>query len=433
MSSPSSAQRISTPPPASARAPGEREPGSSPAAVPVAAAPAPERSRKRRFAIAAVVAAVGLGAFGYFMSRRGLESTDDAQVDADMVMVPSRAGGTVTYVRFADNQRVEAGTLLVELDDAEAKARLAQAEAEVLAAHASADAARASAELTEKNAFAGKNIASASLTGAAASATATADQNAEIDANLASARALRDKDQSELDRVERLVASGSLASAELERAQADFDAAQAAVDQAEARRVTLKSSTSQARARVSEASARLHQASDTLSAQIAEAKAAADAASARVATAEAERDLAKLALSYTKIFAPSAGVVSRRSVAPGQLVSAGQTVVTIVPDSRHRGRVWVTGNFKETQLTHMRVGQHATLTVDAFGRELHGHVQSFSGATGARFALLPPDNATGNFTKVVQRVPVRIELDDAPSDLMLLPGLSVELTVNTRL
>jgi membrane fusion protein (multidrug efflux system) len=104
----------------------------------------------------------------------------------------------------------------------------------------------------------------------------------------------------------------------------------------------------------------------------------------------------------------------------------------LVPDGRQRNAVWVTGNFKETQLAHMKLGQPAELTVDAFGRELHGHVESFSGATGARFALLPPDNATGNFTKVVQRVPVRVKLDDVPADLMLLPGLSVELTVNTR-
>ncbi|HXK20707.1 MAG TPA: HlyD family secretion protein, partial [Polyangiaceae bacterium] len=173
-------------------------------------------------------------------------------------------------------------------------------------------------------------------------------------------------------------------------------------------------------------------ASDTLPAQVAEARARAASAQARVATTEALRDLAKLDLSYTKIFAPHAGIVSRRSVAEGQLVSAGQAVVMLVPDARKGGSVWVTGNFKETQLAKMKIGQPATLTVDAYGRELHGKVESFSGATGARFALLPPDNATGNFTKVVQRVPVRVKLDDVPPDLMLLPGMSVELTVNTR-
>jgi membrane fusion protein (multidrug efflux system) len=364
--------------------------------------------------------------------HRGLETTDDAQLDADVVAVPSRAGGTVTAVHFTDNQHVDAGALLVELDDAQATARLAQAEAELLGAKAAADAADATAELTARNASAGQNIARASLTGAAVAVTATSDQIAEATANLASARAQRDKAKLDLGRTKQLFASGALASAQLEAAQTTFDSAQAVVEQADARIVTLKSSTSQARARVSEASARLGQASETLPSQVAEANARVASARARVATAEALHDLARLDLSYTKIFAPHAGIVSKRSVAQGQLVSPGQAVVMLVPDGHQQGALWVTGNFKETQLAHMRIGQPATITVDAYGRELHGLVESFSGATGARFALLPPDNATGNFTKVVQRVPVRVKLDRVPSDLTLMPGLSVELTINTR-
>jgi membrane fusion protein (multidrug efflux system) len=409
----------------------------APAAAPVAAVPAPSAAPapsggKRRVIMLSLLAAFLLTGAGWWVAHRGLEATDDAQIDADVVAVPSRAGGAVLAVHFTDNQHVEAGALLVELDDAQAKARLAQAEAELLGAKASAEAAQATAELTARNASAGKSIAAASLSGAAVAVTATSDQIAEANANLASATALRDKAKLDLDRTKQLFSTGAIASAQLESAQTSFDSAQAMFEQAQARIVTLKSSTTQARARVSEASARLGQAQDTLPAQVAEANAKAASANARVATAEAMRDLAKLDLSYTKIFAPRAGIVSKRSVAQGQLVAAGQTVVMLVPDARQHGHVWVTGNFKETQLAHMRVGQPATLTVDAFGRELHGHVESFSGATGARFALLPPDNATGNFTKVVQRVPVRVKLDDVPADLMLLPGLSVDLTVNTR-
>ena len=411
----------------------------APAAPPVAAVPAPSAAPaaapaggKRRVIMLSLLAAFLLTGAGWWVAHRGLEATDDAQIDADVVGVPSRAGGTVLAVHFTDNQRVEAGALLVELDDAQAKARLAQAEAELLGAKASAEAADATADLTARNASAGKSIARASLTGAAVAVTATSDQIAEASANLASATAQRDKAKLDLDRTKQLFSTGAIASAQLEGSQAAYDSAQAMFDSAEARIVTLKSSTTQARARVSEASARLGQASDTLPAQVAEANAKAASAKARVATAEAMRDLAKLDLSYTKIFAPHAGTVSKRSVAEGQLVSSGQTVVMLVPDARQQGSVWVTGNFKETQLMHMHIGQPATLTVDAFGRELRGHVESFSGATGARFALLPPDNATGNFTKVVQRVPVRVKLDDVPADLMLLPGLSVELTVNTR-
>jgi membrane fusion protein (multidrug efflux system) len=403
--------------------------------APVQAVPDPtpaKKSGKSRFVMLGLLGAFLLTGAGYFILHRGLESTDDAQLDADVVGVPSRTGGTVTALHFEDNTRVSAGQLLVELDDAQAKAKLAEAEAAVLDAKASADAADATADLTDRNTVAGKSIAQASLTGAAVAVTATSDQIAEASASLASATAQRDKAQSELARTKQLFSTGAIASAALESAQAGFDTAQAAVDQAQARIATIKSTTSQARARVSEASARLGQATGTQSAQVAEAKARAAAAHARVATAEAKRDLAKLDLSYTKIFAPREGIVSKRSVTLGQLVSPGQTVVMLVPDGASPGSVWVTGNFKETQLSHMRVGQPATLTVDAYGRELHGHVESFSGATGARFALLPPDNASGNFTKVVQRVPVRVRLDDAPRDLKLMPGLSVELTVNTR-
>jgi membrane fusion protein (multidrug efflux system) len=410
---------------------------SSPVAAPVPveeeAPAAPRKSGKRRLVVFGLLAALGLAGGGFWLEHRGLESTDDAQLDADVVAVPSRTGGTVTGIHFADNQHVKAGDLLIELDDAQAKAKLAEAEAEVLAAKASADAAEATAELTEKNATAGRSIARASLSGAAASMTASSDQIAEAKANLASSTALRDKAKLDLERTQRLADMNAISRAELDAAKAQFDTAQAAMDQAQARIQTLQSSTTQARARVTEASARLGQASDTQAAQIAEASAKAASARARVATAEAMRDLAKLDLSYTKIFAPRDGIVSKRSVSVGQLVSSGQTVVMVVPDASSRGAVWVTGNFKETQLSHMHVGQPATLTIDAYGRELHGQVESFSGATGARFALLPPDNATGNFTKVVQRVPVRVKLDDAPADLMLLPGLSVELSVNTRL
>lgn len=410
----------------------------APSGTPVAAVPAPAPSPaapgggKRRVIMLSLLGAFLATGAGWWLMHRGLETTDDAQVDADVVAVPSRASGTVVAVHFKDNQAVEAGALLVELDDAQAKAKLAQAEAELASAKASADAADAMADLTERNASAGQSIARASLTGAAVAVTATSDQIVEASANLASATALRDKARLDLDRTKQLVASGAIANAQLESAQASFDSAQASFDSAQARIVTLKSTTTQARARATEASARLGQASDTISAQVAEAKARAAAAHARVSTNEALRDLAKLDLSYTKIFAPHDGIVSKRSVAQGQLVSAGQSVVMLVPDGRRKDAVWITGNFKETQLAHMKLGQPATLSIDAFGRELQGHVESFSGATGARFALLPPDNATGNFTKVVQRVPVRVKLDNVPADLMLLPGMSVELTVNTR-
>jgi membrane fusion protein (multidrug efflux system) len=393
----------------------------------VVAPPKPAR-RRRPLVIGLVLAAFALAGGYWWVSHRGLESTDDAQIDVDVVAVPSRATGTVLAIHFTDNQTVAAGALLVELDAATAQTKLAQAEAELVAAQASADAADATAQLTEANAKAGKDVAKASLTGATIAVAATGNQIAEAKASLSAAKTAHEKASQDLERAKQLVASGSMPGTMLDAAQATFDTTAANVKQAEAHVATLQSSTSQAQAKVGEAAAKFGQA-DTIDAQLAESKAKAAAARARVATASATRDLARLDLSYTKIYAPHAGIVSKRAVSVGQLVTAGQTVVMVVPTEA----VWVTGNFKETQITKMHVGQPATFGIDAYGGlELHGTVESFSGATGARFALLPPDNATGNFTKVVQRVPVRIKITDLPKDLVLLPGLSVELTVDTR-
>ncbi len=179
---------------------------------------------------------------------------------------------------------------------------------------------------------------------------------------------------------------------------------------------------------VDEASARFEQTSD-VDAIIEQAKARAVAAHAQVTTAKAARDLATLDVSYTHIVAPSDGIVSKRTVAPGQLLAAGQPVVQLVPD----GQLWVTANFKETQIQKMRIGQPAEIEIDAFpGQTLHGEIESFSAATGAKFTLLPPDNASGNYTTVVQRLPVRIKVKDVPSGVALRPGLSAELVVDTR-
>ena len=215
---------------------------------------------------------------------------------------------------------------------------------------------------------------------------------------------------------------------QLDDAQSRYDAADAAVTQAKARQAFVRAGQAEASARVAEASARVTQ-SSSVKPQIAQARAKAAAAQARVATSQAARDLAALDLSYTKIVAPRDGLASKKSVVVGQMVSMGQPVVQIVPVED----VWVTANFKETQLTKMRTGEPVEVDVDAYpGTKLHGTVQSFSGATGARFSLLPPENATGNFTKVVQRVPVRIHIDSPPQDRPLRPGMSVGVTVDTR-
>jgi membrane fusion protein (multidrug efflux system) len=221
--------------------------------------------------------------------------------------------------------------------------------------------------------------------------------------------------------------TGAISQAESDRAETQLKVAQSSVDVARARLTAFKSSAAQAQSRVVEAKAKAKISNDVAT-QIQLAQARAKAAHAQVDTAKAARDLAALDLSYTKIYAPNDGVVSKKSINVGQMLSPGQSIVQLVTD-----KLWVTGNFKETQVSHMRVGQRASVEVDAFsGNAIEGEVESFSGATGAKFTLLPPDNATGNFTKVVQRLPVRVHLHALPPGIALRPGMSVDLTVDTR-
>lgn len=395
------------------------------------AAPAvekPSKSRNARAVVMAIGAAAVMGGGFWYVTHRGLESTDDAQVDTDIVSVPARTSATVVKIHVKENQQVKAGDLLAELDAEPAKARLAQAEASVDAAKASAEAADADARVAETNARGNKSIAEASLQGAANSASVSKQQIAEGEAQLTSATVAFQKATTDLDRAKTLLASGAIAQAQFDQNQALFDTTSAALEQAKAHRAALMASTSQANSRVQEANAKLEQSShvDVL---IDQARARARMAHAQVATSQAVRDLMALDLSYTKIVAPQDGAVSKKSISVGQMVAPGQVIVQVVPDRQ----AWVAGNFKETQLRNMRAGQPAHLTVDAYpGLTFEGDVESFSAATGSRFSLLPPDNASGNFTKVVQRVPVRIALHDVPAGIVLRPGMSVELTVDTR-
>lgn len=389
---------------------------------------APAKTKRFPLVPVLVVAALGAGGAGWLFAHRGLVTTDDAQIDADVIAVPSRAAGAVAKVHVTENQPVEAGDLLAELDAEPAKARLAQAEATVEAARSIADGADVDARVAELNARGNKSVAEAALQGASSLAGASRQQIAEGEAQIASATATLQKATGDLDRAKKLVASGAIAEAQLEPAQASFSTAEAALAQARAHLASLKASTSTAVSRVQEANAKLTQSSD-VDALIDQARAKARTARAQVRTAEAARDLAALELSYTKILAPQRGTASRKTIAVGQMVAPGQTIVQIVTAQT----AWVTGNFKETQIGGMRAGQATEIEVDAYpGVKFHGEVESFSGATGARFSLLPPDNATGNFTKVVQRVPVRIHLHDIPSGVALRPGMSAELSVDTR-
>jgi membrane fusion protein (multidrug efflux system) len=381
----------------------------------------------RRLILAALAAVVVIGGATWYITHRGLESTDDAQLDADIVMVPARVGGTVSHVRFVENQSVKAGDLLAEIDDAAPRARLAQAEAALAAAEAQDDAAQADAEVVETNALSGRSVAAAGLQSASVAAANTTDQIQEGEAQVRSAEANLAQATNDRERARALLKGSAIPKVQADQAETAYTVARSNLEAARAHLATLRLSVDQAKTRIADASARVRQSSNVATV-VRQARARAAAAHAQVETARAARDLAALDVSYTRITAPHDGVVSKKTINEGQTVSPGQSIVALVTP-----RLWVTANFKETQVGHMKVGQPAHFTVDAFpGVTFTGRVESISGATGSRFTLLPPDNATGNYTKVVQRMPVRVSVADVPAGIALRPGLSVELTVDTR-
>jgi membrane fusion protein (multidrug efflux system) len=411
----------------SATAPAEAATSSSPPAA--QAEPAAKKGRSKLI-LGAIVTAALLGAGNYWRTHAGREATDDAQVEADVVGVPARVSGVITKVAFQDDTHVKAGDLLAELDPAPFQAKVAQAKAQVAAAaaEAAANAADADAHVAELGAQGQKSVAQASLAGASVGATESRAALQQAQAQVDAATAGERQAKMDFEKVSTLVAQDALPKQQLEKMRTAYDEAKAALDLAKANLLRVQAAIGGAQSRIEEANARVTQTKD-VNAYVAQARAHAQTLHAQADTARAALAMAELELSYTKVLAPADGVVSKRSVSPGQMVGPGQVIVSLVPDATR----WVVGNFKETLIEKMRIGQPATVAVDAYsGRELRGEVEGFAAATGSRFSLLPPDNASGNYTKVVQRVPVRIKLLDAPQDLALRPGMSVELIVDVR-
>jgi membrane fusion protein, multidrug efflux system len=356
-----------------------------PSAAPLPAPP----SNKRRIVLALVVLAALLG-IGWGLKQwlygRSHESTDNAQVDGHLVPVLAKVSGYITAVNVAENDHVRGDSVLVRIDESEYAVKLAQADADLAAARATAGGrgVEGQAEAAVQNA---------------------AGQRSALEAGIAVARANSVRADADLARVRELAAKQVVSRQQL-------DAAQAAADAARAQLLAAQRNTSAASAGVSNAQAGVR------------------LALARLAAAQAARDNAALQLSYTRVTSPVSGIVSRKQVEVGQLVQAGQPLLTVVSDTG----VWVTANFKETQLSDLKVGQPVELEVDAYGGcSAKGTVSSLSAATGAKFALLPPDNATGNFTKVVQRVPVRIAITEGcGKDRPLRPGMSVAAHVDVK-
>jgi len=393
--------------------------GAAPAAAP------PKSGRRGYLIVGSLVAAAALGFGGYIFLTAGQESTDDAQVSADVVPVGLRVGGLVTKVFIQDNQLVKKGDPLAEIDDADYLAREKQGEAELATADAQAKAADAQVQVVEATSKGGLASAKAMLSGSSAGVGSALAQSDSAKAQLERAEVDLNKAKLDLDRTKELRATNVVPPQTLDNAQAVYDSANAAVAQAKAQLAVAAQARATALAQVGEAQGKLSQ-STPVDAQIDEARAQAMLAHAKYDSAKAQLDLAKLQLSYTKVNAPADGFASRLTVHPGQLVTIGQPVIQLVPTV-----TYVVANFKETQLGKMRPGQEAEMQVDAYGsRKFHGKVESISGGTGASFSLLPADNATGNFVKVVQRVPVRIAWENLPADVPMRAGLSSDVTVD---
>ena len=352
--------------------------GPAPGALAAPETPKP-RSRLPLIILAVVLLVGGIVGGRAWLFARDHESTDNAQIEGDVYPVLPRISGQVTAVLVQENQRVKAGDTLVRLDPRDLQVRVAVARTALAAAQASVAAAGGAVATTQANVSTAQSMVGVSA-------------------------ALRDKLQQDLKRNDYLLKQEVIT-------RAEYDAAQANLRSTNAQRTTAENQVSAARAGV--ASARQ---------QVAVAEAV-------VKQRQADLDNALLQLSYTALTAPGEGFVSKKSVEPGQVVQPGQNLLAIVST----GTVWVTANFKETQMTEMHIGQPVELDVDAYPDvKFAGKVESISAATGARFALLPPDNASGNFVKVVQRIPVRIALTSPDTQRPLRAGMSVKAIVTTK-
>lgn len=404
---------------------------SSPMAIPeispsAEAKPARKTNRARTVAIALTTLAL-LSFGGYRLLTAGRESTDDAFVEGRVIPLAARVAGQVTKVWVIDNQQVEAGALLVELDPADLQARADVAWADLLSAQAQHDAAKAQLDLAEKNIEANLTQAQGGLGQAAGSVESSKASLEQARADVALAQSRLSLAETELKRSTTLVAANSVSQADFDNRKAQYDQAQASLDQAQARFLSTKANINASVGGVTLAKGRFL-AAQTGPQQLAAARAALGVAAAKVKQAEAAKTLADLNRSYTTLRAPARGVVSRRNVEVGQLVDPARQLLAIVPLED----VWVVANFKEDQISQMTPGAKATVEIDSFsGHTLAAHVESLAGGTGSRFALLPPDNASGNFVKVVQRLPVLLRFD-SPPEVPLRPGMSAYVRVTVK-
>jgi membrane fusion protein (multidrug efflux system) len=396
------------------------------------------RPRPRSFRVVlilAILAVVAGAAWGLSAVMGGTESTDDAQIDGHIVSISPRISGTVVAVNVQDNQTVKAGEVLVKIDPrdyevlvAKAKADLADAEATARALQAEVPITTITTQNTISNTRAGEVDAQRSITASERQLEAALARVSAAKAKLEEEQANADRASSDQARFKQLVDKDEISRQQYDAAVAAAKAGRASVESARANGIEAEHQVDVARAQLEQGRARLDQAraqvNTALTApdQISATRARYESAKARVEQQRALLDQALLNLSYTTITAPLSGIVGRKTVELGHTVSPGQQMLVVVPSDD----IWITANFKETQLKGMRPGQRAKVHVDSYDRDYEGKIESIAAASGAKYSLLPPENATGNYVKVVQRVPVRIRLDGSQDPQHLLrPGMSV--------
>ncbi len=388
---------------------------------------------------AVVLAAAATSAFIYYDGR---VSTDDAQVDAHIAPIAPKVGGNIAEILVDDNQPVKAGQVLLRIDPRDYEAKVAQARAALAAAESQAAGANAGVPLTNATTSSAAAAAEAQLAAATADLSkartdldrASSSELAYAQADVDAKRATAERASADLERMRPLAAKDEITRQQFDAyvavskvAASDLRASEEKLLNARKTAQGSGASVQAAQARAEIARAALAQAQANRG-QVRISSAQAGSASAAILQARANLDAAELQLGYATIVAPIDGVVTRKSVQLGQIVQPGQSLLTIVPLKD----VWVTANFKETQLAGVRPGQRAEVHVDMYGESFAGHVDSVAGATGAKLSLLPPENATGNFVKIVQRIPVKIVLDRLPSGVTFRPGMNVDATVFTK-
>jgi membrane fusion protein, multidrug efflux system len=397
--------------------------GNAGASDPLISAYPKRRSHKRWIILASLVVLIVAGVF-FWHYLSGFESTDDAQVDVHLYPVSARISGYVLKVNVDDNQWVNQGYTLVEIDPKDYEVALAKAQATLDTSDATAKSLNIDVPVSSVDTSSELKFTSSDIRNAEAAIQAADKQEAAAHARVLEAQAENVKAQEDVNRYHLLLAKEEVPKQVYDHAYAAAASDVAAVAAAEADEAAAQQAVQEAHSRLTEAEAHYEDAQAGPQ-RVASTRAKALSAIADVHQKEAALEQAQLNLGYTKIFAPVTGEVTKKVVV-GLNVDPGEQLLTVVP----LDRVWITANFKETQLKHMRVGQKAKLKLDSNGRTYNGHVDSIAGGTGPIFSLLPPENATGNYVKIVQRVPVKIVLEPGENrDHQLRPGMNVEATV----